>query len=147
MRYGRRRIRRAFTLLEVLLVLVIIGLLAGIVAPQFFGIQKQQEINTAKAQIELLEDALNYYRLNAGTYPTTEQGLQALLTPPTTEPVPKNWAGPYLETNKALVDPWGTPYFYQYPGQHNTDKPDIWSAGPDRQPGTEDDITNWSTEG
>jgi general secretion pathway protein G len=116
------------------------------VAPAFFGIQKKSEIDAAKAQIGMFRTALQHYRLTNGTYPTTEQGLQALLTPPTTEPVPKNWAGPYLEANKSLVDPWGTPYYYRYPGQHGLDEPDIWSAGPDRQSGTDDDITSWSTE-
>jgi general secretion pathway protein G len=139
------RRRTAFTLIEVLLVLVIIGLLAGIVAPQFFGIQRDAEKKAAAGQIDMFRTALQHYRLTNGAYPTTEQGLDALINQPTSEPIPKSWSGPYLDT-KTLLDPWGSQYGYRYPGEHNPNEPDIWSTGPDRQPGNEDDVTSWTTQ-
>lgn len=129
-----------FTLLELLVVMVIIGLLAGYVAPKFFSQIGKSEVKTARAQIDGLEKALDQYRLDTGHYPTTEQGLQALNERPANEP---KWQGPYLK--KALPpDPWGNPYVYKQPGEHG--EYDLLSYGKDGQPGGHgeaEDITSW----
>ena len=102
-----------FTLLELLVVIVIIGLLAGYVAPRYFSQVGKSEVQVAKAQIESLEKALDQYRLDNRSYPSTEQGLEALVNRPANAP---NWAGPYLK--KAVPnDPWGRAYVYRVPGQ------------------------------
>jgi|SRR5687768_9154498 general secretion pathway protein G len=120
--------------------MVILGLLAGYVAPKYFGQIGKSEIKTAKAQIGAFESALDHYRLDTGRYPTTEQGLEALITRPANEP---KWAGPYLK--KAIPsDPWGRPYIYRLPGEQGGDF-DIISYGKDAQPGGSgdaEDITN-----
>ena len=129
-----------FTLLELLVVLVIIGLLAGYVAPKYFAQIGKSEVKTAKAQIEGLEKALDQYRIDTGHYPTTEQGLAALNTKPADEP---RWDGPYLRKNLPL-DPWGKPYQYRMPGEHGD--MDIFSFGRDGQvggTGENADVTNW----
>jgi general secretion pathway protein G len=129
-----------FTLLELLVVLVILGLLVGVVAPRFFGQVGKSEMKVAKAQIKALEDALDQYRLDVGRYPASEQGLAALSTQPTGE---SRWQGPYLK--KAVPnDPWGNPYQYRSPGEHG--ELDLYSLGKDGQPGGSGeaaDITNW----
>ena len=129
-----------FTLLELLVVMVIIGLLAGYVGPKYFSQVGKSEVKATKAQINALEKALDQYRLDTGYYPTTEQGLNALLAKPANEP---KWQGPYLA--KALPpDPWGNPYQYRQPGEHG--EFDLWSFGKDGQPGgtaEAADITNW----
>lgn len=140
------RLRRAprrpsgFTLLELLVVLVIIGLLVGYVAPRYFSQVGKSEVKAARAQIKALEDALDQYRLDVGRYPDTEQGLGALNTQPAGE---ARWQGPYLK--KALPDdPWGHPYQYRSPGEHG--EVDVYSYGTDGQPGGSDaaaDIGNW----
>ncbi|HEX7971652.1 MAG TPA: type II secretion system major pseudopilin GspG [Thiobacillus sp.] len=128
-----------FTLLELLVVLVILGLLAGYVAPKYFAQIGKSEVKTAKAQIVALEKALDQYRIDTGHYPSTEQGLAALNTKPADEP---NWDGPYLK--KAVPnDPWGKPYQYKIPGEHG--ELDIFSFGRDGAPGgsgEDADITN-----
>jgi len=126
-------------LLELLVVVAIIGLLAGFVAPRYFGQIGKSEVNTAKAQIDALEKALDQYRLDVGRYPTTEMGLSALVTRPANEP---KWSGPYLK--KAVpLDPWGKPYLYKMPGDHG--EFDLLSYGKDGQrggTGEDADITN-----
>src|SRR5438552_16205557 len=105
--------KSGFTLLELLVVIVIIGLLAGYVAPRYFSQVGRSEIQVAKAQIEALEKALDQFRLDTRHYPSLEQGLDALVIRPTNEP---NWSGPYLK--KAVPsDPWGHPYVYRLPGE------------------------------
>jgi len=130
---------RGFTLLELLVVVAIIGLLVGYVAPRYFGQIGKSEINTAKAQIDGFEKALDQYRLDTGRYPITELGLNALLQRPPNEP---KWNGPYLR--KAVpLDPWGHPYVFKSPGERG--EYDIISYGKDRQPGGSGenaDITN-----
>jgi general secretion pathway protein G len=132
---------RGFTLLELLVVIVIIGLLAGMVAPRYFDQVNKSNSNIARAQIELLEKALDQYRLDVGSFPTTEQGLGVLTTrPPETE----KWVGPYLKKS-APPDPWGRPYIYKSPGDHS--EYDLSSLGSDGQEGgTGDavDLTNWT---
>lgn len=131
---------RGFTLLELLVVMVIIGLLAGYVGPKFFGQIGKSEVKAAKAQIDALTKALDQYRLDVGHYPSTEQGLAVLNTKPADEP---KWAGPYLA--KALPkDPWGNDYQYRAPGEHG--EYDLLSFGRDGRPGGEGedaDLTSW----
>ena len=132
-----------FTLLELLVVMVIIGLLASYVAPRFFDQIGKSEVKATRAQMDALDKALAAYRLDTGHYPTTEQSLQALVQRPATEP---KWAGPYL--SKALpADPWGRPYLYQSPGEQGHDF-ELRSLGKDGQPGgTGDaaDISVWES--
>lgn len=129
-----------FTLLELLVVMVIIGLLAGYVGPKYFSQVGKSEVKAAMAQINALEKALDTYRLDTGHYPSTELGLNALMTQPASEP---KWQGPYLK--KAIPpDPWGKPYIYKQPGEHG--EFDLYSYGKDGQPGGSGDavdITNW----
>jgi len=129
-----------FTLLELLVVLVILGLLVGYVAPKYFAQLGKSEVKTARAQINSLEKALDQYRLDTGQYPSTEQGINALNAAPAGE---SKRAGPYLQ--KAVPnDPLGRPYIYKSPGEHGDF--DLSSLGKDGQPGgTEDniDIVNW----
>jgi general secretion pathway protein G len=123
------RVRRAFTLNELLTVLIILGVLAAIVVPKFTGRTREARESAAKTNIKSFDTALEMFYTDNDRYPSNEEGLQAL--------VPK-----YMKAVPA--DPWGTPYFYQYPGTHNAQSPDIFSAGADRQEGTEDDIYNWA---
>jgi general secretion pathway protein G len=103
-----------FTLLEVMVVVVVLGLLAGLVGPQIFGRVSEAKATTARTQLELLGVALDNYRLDNGFYPTTEQGLAALRAQPTQAPLPATWRGPYLRREVPL-DPWGRPYLYRSP--------------------------------
>ena len=129
-----------FTLLELLVVMVIIGLLAGYVGPKYFKEIGKSEVKSAKAQLDALGKALDQYRLDTGHYPSSEQGLAALNARPANE---TKWEGPYLKKN-VPDDPWGKPYLYKQPGEHS--EYDLYSYGKDGQPGgTGDaiDITNW----
>ena len=134
------RKHRGFTLLELLVVMVIIGLLAAYVGPKYFAQIGKSEVKTAKAQIVGFEKALQQYRLDVGRFPSTEQGLQALLAKPANV---TKWDGPYLE--KALpMDPWGRSYVFVSPGEHGDF--DISSMGRDGRPGGEGldaDVTSW----
>ena len=124
--------RRGFTLLELLVVMVIIGLLAAYVGPRYFAQLGKSERSTAKAQIESFGRALDAYRLDTGHYPTTAQGLAALTARPADEP---KWNGPYLQ-KPAPPDPWGTPYVYRQPGTGEAEF-DLLSLGKDGRPGGE----------
>lgn len=139
-RQQKARAIRGFTLLELLVVMVIIGLLAAYVGPRYFSQVGKSEIKMAQAQIDALEKALHQYRLDVGNYPATEQGLIALVTRPGNE---TRWQGPYL-SKLPPADPWGRPYVYKYPGERA--EFDLLSFGKDGQPGGEGeaaDITNW----
>ncbi len=134
------RDRKGFTLIELLVVMVIVGLLAALVGPRLFPKLGKGKQAAAKAQIELLGQALDQMRLDIGRYPTTQEGLSALATNPGGI---QNWDGPYLK--KALPnDPWGKPYHYQFPGNHT--EYDLFSYGRDGAPGGEGedkDVNSW----
>ncbi len=142
------RAQSGFTLIELLVVLVILGLLAGLVMPRMFGRGEEAKRVAAKAQIRILEDALHQFELDNGFYPSTEQGLEALVKKPTVGRIPQNWReGGYLEKGVVPKDPWGNPYVYISPGNHGDF--DLLSYGADGEPGGEGkyaDITNWETE-
>jgi general secretion pathway protein G len=135
MTIGVRR-RSGFTLLELVVVIIVLGLLAGLVAPQIIGRLSEAKSTTARTQVELLSVALDGYRLDNGSYPTTDQGLAALREKPARAPVPANWRGPYLR--KAVpLDPWGRPYVYKAPGERNAGAFDLESLGRDGKAGGE----------
>jgi general secretion pathway protein G len=140
MRTVQRPLESGFTLLELLVVMVIIGLLAGYVGPKYFAQIGKSETKTARAQIDALGKALDQYRLDTGRYPSTEQGLAALNAAPGNE---SRWAGPYLQ--KAVpLDPWGKTYQYTSPGAHG--EYDLVSLGKDGQPGGQAeaaDVASW----
>jgi general secretion pathway protein G len=138
---SRARPSSGFTLLELLVVMVIIGLLAGFVAPRYFAQVGKSQVKVARAQIDALDKALDQFRLDVGRYPTSEEGLQALVTQPMSE---AKWSGPYLKKG-VPADPWGRPYVYQLPGTHGGDF-DLFSYGRDGRPGgngEDADVTNW----
>jgi general secretion pathway protein G len=136
--------RAGFTLIEILVVIVVIAILATLVAPNVFQHVGTAKATTAKAQMEELSTTLDAYRLDNGSYPSTEQGLIALWERPTIDP-PVNWRGPYLR--KAVpLDPWGSAYIYVFPGQQNPNGFDLYSLGADGQPGGDGenaDILSW----
>jgi general secretion pathway protein G len=133
----------AFSLLEILVVLAIIGLIVGVAVENLGGIFGGAQTKVAKlfvtSEIEL---PLMAYKADMGDYPTAEDGgLNALWTAPSSKAA--TWHGPYAKGSKAPLDPWNQPYQYRYPGTHNKGSYDIWSTGPDKTDGTEDDIGNW----
>jgi general secretion pathway protein G len=143
-RPSRRALRseRGFTLIELLVVVIILGLLAALVGPRFFGRVGQAKQAAAKVQIESLGTALDQFKLDTSRYPTTQEGLQALDANPGNL---AGWEGPYLKKN-VPPDPWGHPYEYKSPGDHG--EYDLWSNGADSAPGGEGeavDVTSWSS--
>jgi general secretion pathway protein G len=143
MKYKTYRIAPGFTLLELLVVMVIIGLLASYVGPRFFEQIGKSEVKAARAQLDSFGKALDTYRLDVGRYPTTEQGLAALVVRQQNE---AKWAGPYLQKD-VPPDPWGQPYQYKSPGENKRDY-DIVSFGKDGQRGGDGeaaDINSWDT--
>lgn len=140
--------KRGFTLIELLVVILILGLLAGIVGPRLFGHADEARQTKAKVQIENLSSALKMYRIDNGTYPTTEQGLEALVSQPQTGDIPKRWKeGGYLAKKRVPKDPWDRDYIYLSPGVH--DDFDIISYGKDGTNGGEGadkDINSWEIE-
>lgn len=136
--YMTNQRKNGFTLLELLVVVVIIGLLAAIVGPRYFAQLSKSERKTTRAQIEAIAKALDSYRIDNGGYPSTEQGLMALTTAPAEA---SHWQGPYMQ--KAVPsDPWGRPYYYQFPGQKG--EFDLLSYGKDGSPGGEGDAADIS---
>ena len=132
---------RGFTLIELMLVIIIISALVAMVVPRLTGRSEEALKKIARADIQgNISLALKLYEVDNGRYPSTEQGLEALLTKPASPPLPRDWKGPYLEDQP--LDPWGKTYLYKYPGTHPPKDYDLYSVGPD---GTEsaDDITNW----
>jgi general secretion pathway protein G len=137
--------RAGFTLIEILVVIVVLGVLAGLVAPDVFRHVGASKEAAARAQIEMLGAALDAYRLDNDVYPTTEQGLEALRREPLSEPRPRNWRGPYLQKEVPL-DPWKRPYVYRSPGRANPWGYDLSSYGRDGREGGQGedaDITSW----
>ncbi|MFA4029787.1 MAG: hypothetical protein GDYSWBUE_001081 [Candidatus Fervidibacterota bacterium] len=141
-----RRRKSGFTLIELMVVMVILVLLAGGVSVMVVGRIEEAKRARAKMDIQALEAALDMYYAHNGYYPTTEQGLRALIVKPTTEPAPKNWQGPYLKHGKLPKDPWGNDYQYICPGKRNVDSFDLYSLGRDGKEGgtgLDADIGNW----
>jgi general secretion pathway protein G len=135
---------KGFTLIEVMIVVVILGILAAVVVPKILDRPDQAKVTAAKADIAIIMQALKLYRLDNGMYPSTEQGLQALTVKPTTKPEPPNWKqGGYIE--RLPTDPWKTPYQYLFPGIKG--EIDVYSLGADKQAGGENnnaDIGSWA---
>ena len=134
------RRRGAFTLVELLLVLVILAVLAVVVVPKFTGRSQQAKITAAQTDIANMEVAIDSFEVDCSRYPTTEEGIRALVEQPSGL---VEWKGPYLKRG-VPTDPWHNPYVYQCPGQYDTTGYDLYSCGPDGEKGGDDDITNWS---
>ena len=140
---GNRSVRRAFTLIELLLVLVILAILAAVVVPKFTSRSEQARQSAAKTDIANLGTSLDAFEVDAGRYPTSEEGLSALMAQPSNV---KTWSGPYIKGGQIPKDPWGNAYVYRYPGQNNKNGYDLFSMGPDGKEGGGDDIDNWSNK-
>ncbi|MFO7568453.1 MAG: type II secretion system major pseudopilin GspG [Smithellaceae bacterium] len=145
----KKRNRQAgFTLIELMVVIVILGVLAGLIIPRVMGEPDKARQAKAKIQMESLESALKIYKLDNGSYPTTEQGLKALVETPTVGNLPKNWRqGGYLDKGRLPKDPWGNEFIYIAPGSHSDF--DLISLGKDGEPGGEEfdaDINNWEID-
>lgn len=139
--YSNRR-SSGFTLVELLLVLTILAILAGIVLPSMVGRGQQAKITAAKSDISSFSTALGIYEVDNGGFPKGRNGLQSLVQRPNNA---QNWHGPYLQDKSTVpLDPWGNPYVYECPGKHNPASFDLMSMGPDGRIGGDDDICNWS---
>lgn len=133
-------------MIEILLVVIIISILAAMVVPNLTGRSDQAKLVAAQTDVDSnISGALDLYKLDNGVFPTTEQGLGALTTQPTTAPIPNRWAGPYLKKKKNPQDPWGRPYVYVMPGTHNTGSFDLYSLGADGIE-SKDDVVNWEKD-
>jgi general secretion pathway protein G len=140
-RKRRRRRQAGFTLVELLVVLIILGLIAAFAAPRVLKFVGGAKTDSANIQIERLSSVLDLYRLQVGRYPGEDEGLGALMEQPADAP---NWEGPYLKKADALIDPWGRPYIYRYPGEYGDY--DLYSLGADGQEGGDgenQDLTSW----
>ncbi len=146
--HGDRRRQQGFTLIEIVSVVIIIGLLVGLVGYNVLTAVDDARISAARTQLNNLSTALDMYRLHNARYPTTDQGLDALVQEPTVPPEPKRYQpGGYID--RLPTDPWGEPYLYRSPGEQNPRSYDLWSYGADGQPGGEGentDIGNWEEE-
>ena len=160
-------LRHGFTLVELLIVLAILVLLASLVGPRLLGSKQKADINAVKAQIGMFQSALERYSLDMNRFPSTEEGLAALVSKSSTDGGSSDssgsdasdestestegggaWDGPYLKSESVPMDPWGKAYGYEYPPTHNKiNIPDIWSFGPDGQENTDDDIKSWTGDG
>ncbi|HYD83116.1 MAG TPA: type II secretion system major pseudopilin GspG [Opitutus sp.] len=142
---SRNALRRAFTLLEIMIALAILGLLVGLGVSNLDKIFGGAQSTTAQLFVnESIKLPLTSYRIHMGDYPSTAEGLQALIAAPGNRA--GQWHGPYLQDGRVPLDPWGEPYGYRYPGTKNKTGYDAFSKGPDRTEGTADDIGNWSEE-
>ncbi|MBF0384384.1 MAG: type II secretion system major pseudopilin GspG [Candidatus Omnitrophica bacterium] len=143
----RKEKRSGFTMIEIMLVVIIIGILGAMVMPNITGKSEQARKAAARADIEAnLSASLDLYEMDNGRFPTTEQGLKGLLVKPTSSPEPANWNGPYLKKKKMPLDPWGREYVYVSPGARNEGEYDLSSLGRDGVE-SEDDIINWGETG
>lgn len=138
---GPRRERSGFTLMEVLLVLVILVILASLAVNTYSGVQNRALRDAAKSKIGMIASQIDTYQLHMRNYPGS---LQDLVNKPSDARAAERWSGPYLKEASAVNDPWDNEMKYAAPGKHNADTYDIWSAGPDGQDGTGDDIGNWN---
>ena len=137
----RRHAERGFTLVELLVVLVILGIIAVFAAPRVINLLGGAKADAARIQVDRLSGVLDLYMLDAGRYPREEEGLEALMERPAGV---ERWNGPYLQKAESLTDPWGQPYVYRFPGEHG--EYDLYSLGADGQEGGEGqdaDVTNW----
>lgn len=142
---AHRNARAGFTLLEILVVITVIAILAALVSPQVFRNVGDAKAASARAQVEIFTLALDAYRLDNDHYPTSEQGLEALVRRPDAEPLPRNWRGPYLRRGVPM-DPWNRPYEYTSPGVHDSTAFDLATLGRDGEQGgtgEDADITSW----
>jgi general secretion pathway protein G len=137
--HSRIFVSRGFTLIEVMVVVVILGILAAVVVPRVMDRPEQARIAATKNNIRAIQSALDMYKLDNHRYPTTDQGLEALVTPPNSEPKPANW-NRYMDN--VPVDPWGSQYLYLEPGKHGD--VDLFSPGPNGRAGDDDDIGSWN---
>ena len=141
---ARQRSRSAFTLIELLLVLVILGILAAIVVPKFAGRTEQARVTAAQTQLASFGTALDAFEVDTGSYPKGKGGLIDLIQQPRDA---QNWRGPYLkDKGEVPLDPWGNAYIYECPGKHNPSGYDLMSMGPDGRVGGDDDISNWGNK-
>jgi general secretion pathway protein G len=140
--------RAGFTLIEIMAVVLIIGLLSTIVGVQIFNQVDKGRVTATQAQISNLEAILELYRMDNAKFPTNEQGLEALVSAPTSGPTPRNYPpGGYIQKGRVPEDPWGNPYQYEFPGQNNPHTFDLWSNGADGKPGgagVDSDLGNWA---
>ncbi|MFC1601765.1 type II secretion system major pseudopilin GspG [Candidatus Sumerlaeota bacterium] len=144
LRLHKSRQGQAFTLIEITIVVVIIGFIATLGSLAVMNRLKSAKLRIAASWVEGTgTTALDLYYTDIGMYPTTDQGLKALVKKPTSSPVPEGWSKPYLK--KLDKDPWSNPYNYKYPSENGMDF-DLWSSGPDGQSNTADDITNWGID-
>jgi general secretion pathway protein G len=144
---NRRSRHSGFTLMEMLVVLAILVLLIAMVGPRILGTQRTADINATKTQIGMLKASLERYALDMKDFPSTEQGLRALVEEPSDSSAAARWDGPYVNSPEIPTDPWGNEYQYEYPPTRGQgDYPDIWSFGPDGNDNTEDDIVSWHQE-
>ena len=145
-----RNLAAGFTLIEIMAVVLIIGLLSTIVGAAIFQQVDKGRVTATRAQLSNLEGVLELYRMDNGRFPSSEQGLESLVREPSIEPTPRNYPpGGYLKGGRVPKDPWGEPYQYASPGQHNRYAVDLWSFGADGAPGGEGvdaDIGNWSDD-
>ncbi len=136
--------RHGFSLVELMIVLAILVLLAGLVLPRLLGQQNKADIKATQTQLNSFKQALQSYAIDNRTFPDTEEGLRALFRRPEDEQRARKWEGPYMDDDLP-VDPWGNDYNYEYPPTNGErDFPNIWSNGPDGESGTDDDIKNWT---
>jgi len=141
-RHGQERGSRAFTLIEIMVVVAILGILAATIVPQFIGTKHEARVSAAKAHIAELANALERFNVHMDRYPTADEGLKVLVEAPAGDD--KKWRGPYI--TELRDDPWGNPYQYRYPGIHHPSSFDLWSRGADGVDGGEGegaDIGNW----
>ena len=139
----QRRTPQGFTLVEVMVVLFILLVIASAGVMAINSVQARAKRQSAELFIKNMKTPLDMFQLHVGRYPTTEEGLGALLSPPATLADPSKWDGPYVEDNVSGIDPWDNPYQYAYPGSHSSTRYDLWSIGPDGISDTDDDICSW----